>query len=90
MASTQNIDCANRFFTITLNEQDTLSTDFMFYDHERTNQAGYRSLLSLPDTLNRGKYMLGVYRPVLDKADVKRDSTGRLLTYEDEIPFWIE
>ena len=90
MASTQNIDCANRFFTITLNEQDTLSTDFMFYDHERTNQAGYRSLLSLPDTLNRGKYMLGVYRPVLDKANVKRDSTGRLLTYEDEIPFWIE
>lgn len=90
MSNQQNIDCAGRFFTITLNKEDTLNTDFLFYDHSRTGQAGFRSMLRLPDTLNNGKHLLGIRRPVLDEADAKRDSTGRLLSYEDEIPFWIE
>lgn len=90
MTNTANIDCANRFFTITVNEQDTLNSDFLFYNHRRTDQAGFRSSLMLPDTLDRGKHLLGIYRPVLNEADAKRDSTGRLLSYEDEIPFWIE
>jgi hypothetical protein len=90
MTNNQNIGCADRFFTITLNEIDTLQSDFMFYDHSRTGQAGYKSMLMLSDTLDVGKHILGVYRPVLNETDAKRDSTGRLLSYEDEIPFWIE
>ena len=86
----QNIECANRFFSVTLNEKDTLESDFLFYNHNRTGQAGFKSMFLLSDTLNTGKYELGVYRPSLDEADVERDSLGRLLTYEEEIPFWIE
>lgn len=90
MSNQQNIECANQFFTITVNQQDTLEPDFLFYNHSRTGQAGFRSMLILSDTLSNGKYELGVYRPVLDEADAERDSLGRLMSYEEEIPFWIQ
>lgn len=86
----QNINCANRFFTVTVNEMDTLESDFLFYNHSRTGQAGFKSMFLLSDTLNAGKYELGVYRPALDDADAERDSLGRLLSYEQEIPFWVQ
>ncbi len=86
----QNIECTNRFFSVIINKKDTLESDFMFYSHSRTGQDGFKSMFLLSDTLNTGKYELGVYRPLLDEADAERDSLGRLLTYEEEIPFWIE
>ncbi len=86
----QNIECANEFFTITINQKDTLESDFLFYDHNRTGQAGFRSMFMLSDTMNTGRYELGVYRPKLDEVDAERDSLGRLLFYEEEIPFWIQ
>ncbi|MFV1883728.1 MAG: hypothetical protein ACMZ7B_04520 [Balneola sp.] len=89
-ANQQNIDCANRFFTVTINKMDTLDSDFLFYNHSRTGQAGFKSMFLLSDTLRAGRYELGVYRPVLDKADAERDSLGRLLSYEEELPFWVE
>ncbi|GAB5409617.1 MAG: hypothetical protein BalsKO_19820 [Balneolaceae bacterium] len=89
MTNQQNIECANQFFTVTVNHLDTLESDFLFYNHNRTDQAGFRSMFMLSDTMNIGKYELGVYRPVLDEADAERDSLGRLLEYEAEIPFWI-
>lgn len=86
----QNIECTNRFFTVTINQEDTLESDFLFYNHSRTGQSGFRSMFMLSDTLKTGKYELGVYRPMLDEADAERDSTGRLLIYEAEIPFWVQ
>ncbi|MEQ9310781.1 MAG: hypothetical protein RLN90_15090 [Balneolaceae bacterium] len=86
----QNIKCTNQFFTVTLNKKDTLESDFLFYNHSRTDQAGFKSMFMLSDTLDTGKYELGVYRPVLDEADAERDSLGQLMSYEEEIPFWIQ
>lgn len=90
LTNRQNIECANRFFSVTINKEDTLESDFLFYNHNRTGQAGFKSIFLLSDTLNSGKHELGVYRPALDEADAERDSLGRLLTYEEEIPFWIQ
>lgn len=85
-----NIECANNFFTVVLSEDDTLDSDFLFYHHPRTKQAGYQGYFGLPDSVSRGKYMLGIYRQAVDETDASRDSTGRLKSYEAEIPFWIE
>ncbi|MBO6523694.1 MAG: hypothetical protein JJ971_07720 [Balneolaceae bacterium] len=90
LTNQQNIECANQFFSVTINREDTLESDFLFYNHHRTGQAGFRSTYMLSDTLNSGRYELGVYRPVIDKADTERDSLDRLLSYEVEIPFWIQ
>ncbi len=88
--SSYNLDCTNRFFTIVLSEDDTLESDFLFYNHPKNDQAGLQGYFRLPDSISTGKQVLGVYRPAVDEADAKRDSTGRLKSYEAEIPFWIE
>lgn len=90
LTNQQNIGCTNQFFTVTINQKDTLESDFLFYNHNRTGQAGFRSMFMLSDTMNIGKYELGIYRPILDEADAERDSLGRLLIYEEEIPFWVQ
>lgn len=90
LTNQQNIECINQFFTITINQKDTLESDFLFYNHNRTDQAGFRSMFMLSDTMHVGMFELGIYRPILDEADAERDSLGRLLTYEEEIPFWIQ
>lgn len=85
-----NIECANAFFSVVINEEDTLDSDFLFYNHPKTNQAGFKGYYALSDTLNRGRNTVGIYRQAVDEADTRRDSTGRLKTYEAEIPFWVE
>ncbi|MCR9132552.1 MAG: hypothetical protein NXI08_08260 [bacterium] len=85
-----NIECANAFFSVVINQEDTLDSDFLFYNHPKTNQAGFKGYYALSDSLNSGRNTVGIYRQAVDEADARRDSTGRLKNYEAEIPFWVE
>ncbi len=85
-----NIECINRFFTFMVNEKDTLPSDLLFTKHTKTDQKGYRTFLQLPDSLPIGKNLLSIKRHMLDEEDAKRDSLGRGLTFEAEIPFWVQ
>lgn len=85
----QSISCVERFFTVTLDDTVTLEPDLLFTRHRVTGQDGFRSFISLPD-LEPGKHVLKVKRPVLDERDRERRDAGRPLTFEAQIPFWIE
>ena len=85
----KRLDCVNDFFQLSIDEI-ALPSDLLFTTHPRTEQAGFRSFLDIPDSLEAGMYTLNVHRPLLDEADAERDSLGRLLTFEAEIPFWLE
>ena len=85
-----NIECINQFFTFVVNEKDTLPSDLLFTKHPITDQKGYRTFLPLPDSLPIGKNLLSIKRQLLDEEDAERDSLGRGLRFEDEIPFWVQ
>lgn len=84
-----NIECINRFFTFVVNDKDTLASDLLFTKHPKTDQKGYRTFLALPDSIPLGKNLLSIKRDVFDNEDANRDSLGRGLIFESEIPFWI-
>lgn len=90
MLNEGRIACANNFFSISIENELTFETDLLFGDHSITRQNGYYSNLMIPDSLEIGKYELQIRRPVIDDDDMEIDSLGRRLSFESNIPFWIQ
>lgn len=84
------IDCANQFYSFSIDDSLRLTSDLMFSKHTTTGQPGYYSKFNVPDTLVSGMYMFNVRQAIADDVDAHRDSIGRLKEYDFDIPFWIE
>lgn len=84
------LSCANSFFTLLVNERDTVETDLLFTEHRKTEQPGYQSFLHIDDRFVTGKNILHIKRASVDKADAHRDSLGRPLIFESKIPLWVK
>lgn len=84
-----NIDCAERFFSFAVDDSVQLNGDLMFARHPVTGQRGYQSYLDVSG-LTAGRHMFSLHRKPITPADSTRREEGRLLSFETEIPFWIE
>jgi len=90
MLNEARIECANQFFSFSIDDSVTLESDLLFSEHPVTKQNGYYSKFKLPDSLDSGKYLFNIRQAIADDIDARRDSIGRLKEYDFDIPFWIE
>ncbi len=90
MINRERIGCVNRLFGIHIDSTYSLEPDLMFTRHPATGQAGFRGWYELPDSLKKGRHEFQIRREVVDKADARRDSLGRALSFESRIPFWLQ
>ncbi len=84
------IDCANQFYSFSVNDSLQLSSDLLFTEHPKTGQAGYYSKFEVADTLDSGMYILNIRQAITNEAEARRDSINRPKEYDFDIPFWIE
>lgn len=88
LVNQQHIACADRFFSFVVDDTVGLDAELYFAGHPRTGQEGFRAFLDIGG-LQRGRHMLRINRPPVDRADSARISEKRPLTFEDIIPFWV-
>ena len=86
----QRITCADQFFTLTIDESDTLNPDLFFSTFPETGQKGYSALLLLSDSISTGKHEFALTRKSVSDEETERREKGRMLSHEVTIPFWIE
>lgn len=84
------LNCINSFFSFSANDTIPLQGQLLFHTHRLNNQQGFAGNYYLPDSLTQGKYLLNIRQAVVDESDARRDSIGRMLPYDADIPFWIE
>jgi hypothetical protein len=90
IANKTRLACVNEYFSFALNDSLPLNSELMFTTYLKTDQHGFGGKLWLDDTLNIGKYTFNIRNAIVDEMDERRDSIGRLLVYEFDIPIWIE
>lgn len=83
----ERLDCAERFFTFTVDDSVTLEENMLFTGHSETGQAGYRVSFYLPG-LRPGSHQLQVRREPVTAEEKERRVEGLLLDFEWNIPFW--
>lgn len=84
------INCVNEFFSLSVNDSISLDGSLLFNTHKLTGQKGFAGNYFLPATIEQGQYLLNIRQAIADDIDARRDSIGRLKTYDSDIPFWIE
>lgn len=84
-----NIDCAEQFFIFSVDDSVQLSGEMMFARHPVTGQRGYQTYLDVSG-LATGRHIFTLRRKSITPADSIRRKEGLRLSFETEIPFWIE
>lgn len=84
------LECVNDLFSVSVNDTIPITGELLFNTHQLTGQKGFAGNYYLPDSLIQGQYILSIRQAIVDDFDAYRDSIGRMLIYDANIPFWIE
>ena len=90
MLNQSRIECANQFYSFSINDSLSLPSNLLFSDHPKTGQNGYYSKFEVSDTLSAGMYMFNIRQGITNEIEARRDSINRPKEYDFDIPFWIE